>query len=374
MLNSFDPFSGMISFDAEICANDPAAYGPGPDMPDEEYMTFKELLTPAIQRRISPLIRISIRDYLKNNGVKACGVTFKPVKTASGPVLDISPVIYIDSLYEAYKTGRIGLNDIASIIASEYFKYLEPPFKNLSDIMDFKLARKRLAFRVVNTALNAEFLNSVPHMDILDLSLVFYYLINDDSGSLSCCTVTDYLINKWNLSPEKLYDSALKNAPRLLPSSLSSLDEAVCRILDPKTADSQTVEQIGSSSVSVSVPSSKPVYNSGHVPDPGSETGQTKKPCGAAAFVLTNTAGVHGSAVIFYKGVPEKCFDLIGESYFILPSSIHELILVRESMVRDPLELAKIVRSVNLSSVSRNEFLSDQVYHYSAAAGCIEYA
>ena len=366
MLNSFDPFSGMISFDAEISGNDPAAYSPEPDMTDEEYKTFKELLTPAIQRRISPLIHISIRDYLKNNGVKARGVTFEPVKAASGPVLDISPVIYIDSLYEAYRTGSLGLNDIASIIASEYFKYLEPPFKNLPDILDFKIARKRLAFRVVNTGLNAELLSSVPHMDILDLSLVFYYLVNDDSGSLSYCTVTNHLINKWNLSLEKLYDTAVKNAPRLLPLSLSSIDKAVCRIIDPKAADKQDIDQSGSASGSSS--------GCNYDLDPGSKTGQTKKPWGAAAFVLTNTAGTHGSAVIFYKGVPEKCFELIGESYFILPSSIHELILVRESMVRDPFELTKIVRSVNSSSVSRNEFLSDKVYHYSPAAGCIEYA
>ena len=366
MLNSFDPFSGMISFDAEISGNDPAAYSPEPDMTDEEYKTFKELLTPAIQRRISPLIRISIRDYLKNNGVKARGVTFEPVKTASGPVLDISPVIYIDSLYEAYRTGSLGLNDIASIIVSEYFKYLEPPFKNLPDILDFKTARKRLAFRVVNTELNAELLSSVPHMDILDLSLIFYYLVNDDSGSLSYCTITDHLINRWNLSLEKLYHISVKNAAKLLPLSLSSLDEAICRIIDPNTADSQAAGQGGSASGSAS--------GCNCDSDPDSETVQTKKPWGAAAFVLTNTAGTHGSAVIFYKGVPEKCFELIGESYFILPSSIHELILVRESMVRDPMELTKIVRSVNLNSVSRNEFLSDSVYHYSPAAGCIEYA
>lgn len=370
MFNSFDPFSGMISFDAEISGNTPSTYNPEPYMSDEEYKTFKELLTPAIQRRISPLIRICIRDYLKNNGVKARGVTFVPLKAASGPMLDISPVIYIDSLYEAYRIGSLGLNEIASIIASEYFKYLEPPFKNLSDIMDFEIARKRLAFRVVNTELNAEFLNSVPHISVLDLSLVFYYLINDDSGSLSYCTVTYRLMNKWDLSLEKLYNTAVKNAARLLPLSLSSLDEAVCRIIDPKAADKQDIDQDCSASVSVSIssPESNCDYNS------CPETGQTKKPCSAAAFVLTNTADTHGSAVIFYKGVPEKCYDLIGESYFILPSSIHELILVRESMVRDPMELAKIVRSVNRSSVSRNEFLSDNVYHYSPAAGCIEYA
>ena len=366
MLNSFDPFSGMISFDAEISGNSLTAYRHDSDMTDEEYKTFKELITQAIQRRISPLIRISIRDYLKNNGVTARGVTFEPLTKAADPVLDISPVIYIDSLYEAYRTGSLGLNDIASIIASEYFKYLEPPFKNLPDIMDFESARKRLAFRVVNTELNAEFLSSVPHMDILDLSLVFYYLVNDDSGSLSYCTITDHLINKWNLSLEKLYNTAVKNAPRLLPLSLSTLDEAVCRIIDPKTPDKQDIDQGGSASGS----SSDYNYDLDH----GSETGQTKKPCDTAAFVLTNTAGTHGSAVIFYKDVPEKCFELIGESYFILPSSIHELILVRESMVRDPMELTKIVRSVNLNSVSRNEFLSDSVYHYSPAAGCIEYA
>ena len=88
-------------------------------------------------------------------------------------------------------------------------------------------------------------------------------------------------------------------------------------------------------------------------------------------FVLTNQSHVLGASGILYDGVLERCAFRIGEAYYLLPSSIHEMILIPCSAVTDIRELQKMVCEINETQVRDIEVLSDQIYVYSPKSGQI---
>ena len=85
-------------------------------------------------------------------------------------------------------------------------------------------------------------------------------------------------------------------------------------------------------------------------------------------YVLTNESGSLGAATLFYPDVKEKAAELLGSDYYILPSSVHETILVPDSSQINAKELCDMVKQANRTVVDEKDILSDNVYHYSRDA------
>lgn len=88
-------------------------------------------------------------------------------------------------------------------------------------------------------------------------------------------------------------------------------------------------------------------------------------------YVLTNSEKALGAACILYDGMLKHCAKWLNSAYYLLPSSIHEVILVPEKVVMDSQELAVMVREINRTQVLKTEVLSDQIYFYSPESGKI---
>jgi hypothetical protein len=82
-------------------------------------------------------------------------------------------------------------------------------------------------------------------------------------------------------------------------------------------------------------------------------------------YVLTNASGSLGAAALFYPDVKEKAAELLGGDYYILPSSVHEVILVPDSADIKAADLCDMVKQANRTVVDEKDILSDNVYHYS---------
>ena len=83
-------------------------------------------------------------------------------------------------------------------------------------------------------------------------------------------------------------------------------------------------------------------------------------------YVLSNEARLHGAAAILNKKIMDDITDKLGKDFFILPSSIHEVLIVPKNDRTDLKDLESMVRDVNASHVSPGERLSDHVYAYDA--------
>ena len=83
-------------------------------------------------------------------------------------------------------------------------------------------------------------------------------------------------------------------------------------------------------------------------------------------YVVSNELKVDGAVAIASKTALEQVHEVVGENYYILPSSRHEILAVPESMVSDPEDLRQMVCEVNATQVEAKDLLSDNVYYYDA--------
>lgn len=81
-------------------------------------------------------------------------------------------------------------------------------------------------------------------------------------------------------------------------------------------------------------------------------------------YVLTNTERLNGAASLLYEGQLEKLAKILGEEYYVLPSSIHEVIIVPKSKVVDKNDLSHMVNEINQEHLQREEVLSNHAYYY----------
>ena len=81
-------------------------------------------------------------------------------------------------------------------------------------------------------------------------------------------------------------------------------------------------------------------------------------------YVLTNQEKVNGANVMLCPVALQKVHEELGEPYYILPSSIHEVMVVRESEDMDIGRMKEMVKKVNLSTVEPEDLLSYEVFRY----------
>ena len=81
-------------------------------------------------------------------------------------------------------------------------------------------------------------------------------------------------------------------------------------------------------------------------------------------YVLTNSSKIQGAACMFYPHVLEMIGEILKEDFYILPSSIHEVILVPSDRIDNPSDLFTMVEDANRTVVALGDILSDSVYYY----------
>jgi hypothetical protein len=82
-------------------------------------------------------------------------------------------------------------------------------------------------------------------------------------------------------------------------------------------------------------------------------------------YILSNHKGINGATCLLYENVLYEFAQLIQSDFYILPSSIHEIILVPYDKTISKETLADMVKDVNRTQVARDEVLSDRVYFFS---------
>ena len=87
----------------------------------------------------------------------------------------------------------------------------------------------------------------------------------------------------------------------------------------------------------------------------------------AGLLVLTSAIGIFGAAAMFYPHVLREAAMRVGKSFFILPSSVHEVLLLPDHGEHDARELHEMVAAINRSEVAEQDVLTDSVYYYDAA-------
>ena len=81
-------------------------------------------------------------------------------------------------------------------------------------------------------------------------------------------------------------------------------------------------------------------------------------------FVVSNDTGIDGASALFYPGVFEEIEEKLGSGFFCIPSSRHEFLVISDKIGIDVSEIKQMIIEINRTEVSREDYLSDELYHY----------
>ena len=286
-----------------------------------DYEDFKEQIIGILGESL-PECEFETRNVAKNNGVSRDGI----VISSNGS--QTSPVIYLEEIYQDVKDGTVSLEEAAEkIMGLIRDRMTDIPF-TLADFEDFSKLKGRVVFRLVNGERNAGLLKRVPHINRLDLAVVFAVMLESDGESCSSFLIDNTHASLWKIDADGLMALAMENTPRLLGWKVSTMQELLGELMCDGT--------------------------------PGGEIGTDDA---FHMYVLTNRLRIHGASCILYPGMREKLAEKLGGGFYVIPSSIHELILIPDNGNLDPESLRQMINEVNRTQVPVEEILSDHPYH-----------
>ena len=297
-----------------------------------EYREFLENVRKEVESRYDSNVSITLNHVMKNNGTELDGITIMEKDK------NIAPTIYINSFYDRYREG-VSLKAVVSEIIRIYNQNKNSININADYFENYENVRKTIVYKLVNYQKNKKLLEDVPYKRVLDLAVVFYCLIEQRKGVSATALIHNEHLRIWNVTEDEIYNDALKNTPVLLAGSIVSMSKILSEIAGtaPADNDEKVCEYTGEDIL----------------------------------YVLTNSSRVNGAACILYDNLLKKFANDVHSDLYILPSSVHEVIIVPKKNAFDKSELADMVREVNEQGVSQDEILSDNVYEYNRKNGLI---
>ncbi|SCY10881.1 DUF5688 family protein [Butyrivibrio sp. INlla14] len=303
-----------------------------------DYEQFKETLADDVKARIAETeigtIDVEFHEVNKvNYGYEA--MTVKPEDERIGVNLNV------DQLFEKYQETGDYDQVLGGAVDAVQRGFENRPDIDLNSLTDYEAMKSKLSLEVISKETNADVLENVPHKDMEDMAVVYRFVLDSDSAGRSSVLVTNNMLDNYGITPEQLNQDALENAPVIRPAEIKGMSEVMYEIMGPD-AEAMGIPQI----------------------DPKDEQ----------MFVATVPDKTGGAGVIAYPNFMEEAAEKVGGSYFVLPSSLHEVILVPDDGRMSASELENMVKEVNATQVDPQDKLTDHVYHYDANEHIFELA
>lgn len=304
---------------------------------ESKYQEFLELCIAGLKEKLGENYTIQMNTILQNNSIAMDGVVI--LKNGA----KMTPNIYLEEYYESYKEGR-KLEEIIQNILLVYYHQVEKR-KEVEISFTFEAMKESIIFRLVNKEKNASLLETCPYIDYLDLAITFHCLIQEEAQAIGTIRITNEHLKLWEVTPEILLQYAMKNTPALMPPVLRRMEEVLKEIITSQDL-SMNQEQVQIELESLS------------------KTEQSQDD-NMDMYILSNTKGINGASCILYPDVIRNFARLLQCDIFLLPSSIHEFILLPAQGFYEKRQLEGMVQEINQNEVPLEEVLSDHVYYYS---------
>ena len=270
---------------------------------------FRQELLALLQEKYGEDKPFVLKPVQKNNGSSYTGIICTSSKGAS-------PAINTDAYFSAYSRGMTMDRIMDHIAESLDLNILDEDIVKKAD--DFNVYKDKLCIKLVNREMNKEFLKEHPYRPFWDLAkIVIYYDHNSEQNMSKTIVISSRLMEIWGITKRQLFDTAEKNSVKNMPVVFSPLSEFI----------------------PIPLPEDAPLY------------------------CLTNRSRTYGAACITYPGEAERIADALGSDYFLIPSSIHE-ILIFKGTTKDRDKYDTMIKEVNKEAVPADCVLGNHSYFY----------
>lgn len=316
-----------------------------------EYMEFVEYVRAAMATILGDDKIVTVKKILKNNGQEYEALLISDNNS------NISPTIYLNSFYDEYENGKEG-GEVVKEIYEFYENNCDEFVFDMDVFSDYSIMSKKIVFKVINKAKNKRLLKDVPHITRMDLALVPYCMVDSDCFGNATVLIQKTHLALWNKTEKEIFEAAFYNTPRILAPEIRNMNDIIREMF----MDDLRRRQInGEIDIDLDVEERTIEL----MQDLGTDNG-------IEMFVLTNNHRLNGAACMFYEKVLKEFADSRKSDIFILPSSIHEVILVPAVEGLSKNELTLMVQDVNREELSPEEILSSHVYVYNYVSEEIE--
>lgn len=273
---------------------------------------------------------VVIQKIVKNNGIQldAVSIFFEDRK--------ISPNIYLNPYYNSYIVGT-SMDIIMYDIIERYISELDYLSCEHIDLYDYDKVKDRIVIRLINYEKNKDMLENCVYERYLDLAVTYRYVVEDDRQGLASILITDKEFSQWNIEQSELYEKALNNTKLMYPYITESLTAVAKECLDKMVENYMSDEE-------------KALLRQTQIPQ--------------EMYILTNQSKAFGAGCILYDNFLYNFSKVNNANILILPSSVHETMLIPECDGVDPLQLREVLNEVNMQSIGFMDYLSDNIYYY----------
>ena len=272
---------------------------------------------------------VSLQEVTKNNDMQLTGLM---VKTEDS---NIAPNIYLEGFFEQYQDGR-DMEDILQSIADVRVQHEMAQGFDVSKLTDFDQVKDKIICKLVNEEMNANYLSDKPHTQMEDLAVIYAIDLGGGEGGRMSAPITQALMENYGITTEELHDIALQN---LADSKIEfkSMRDMLVEMMFPD-----------------GVPENDPMAAMMLPPEDGMPP----------IYVLSNADKLNGAAAVLDSKTMEDISEKLGGDFVVIPSSIHEVIVIPMNEDIDRGQIEGMIQEVNAGQVAPEERLSDHAYQY----------
>lgn len=288
---------------------------------------FEKELQRVLLERLGKEYRTEISCVRKNNGV------MKEVMYVRKENSECVPCFYMDELYRSYCIGEHS-EGLAEHLADIVLTECEEVRQQIPMYLTKEWIIKHLFLRLVSAKENEELLTDAVYVEFFDFAAVFYVLTEDCPEGVKSFQIPKNVWERLSLGSAEAYVAeAIENTQRLFPERLYLIE---------KTEEGCVLHE--------ELPERSEVRKDSLYPQ--------------CLYVLTNHRRINGAAVLLYPELLKRLGERFGGDFYLIPSSVHEVLLLKENEWEDVGYLNRMVREVNERQVAPEEILANCVYRY----------
>ncbi len=257
----------------------------------------------------------------KNNGVELDALVIRRDD------INLSPTMYLKCYYENYLDGET-IREGAERLVSEYYEVVPTQNLNMDFYSDYESVKEGLSYKLISRERNLELLENIPHVPFLDLDIVFYYSIEQEGMPDGTILIRNSHMEMWGVNTEDLMRDAGKSAPTITPGVFRDMVTVLKRMGGPEAEF---------------------ITEAGDFPE---------------MYVVTNENMIFGAAAMLYPGMMSRLAAVLKGNLYIIPSSIHEVIVISEEAMDCAEYLKEMICTVNRTQLKPQDFLSDSLYYF----------
>lgn len=268
---------------------------------------------------------VDLHEVIKNNDTKLHALT------VSSPEGNVAPTIYLEQYYGDYQDGH-EFSDVLEEIAQVRINHEVGRDMDVTMLSDYEKVKENIIPRLINLEQNKELLADRPYTVMDDLAVTYHVFLGLHEGGTMSAPVTNAMLSMYGVDVNTIHEQAVANLNEVTPSVFKSMGQVM-------------MEMMGDDFPAELLP-----------PDDG------------LMYVLSNKDKLHGASALLDEKMMQEVSERMNGDFYILPSSVHETIIIPKNAEMDRETLEGMVRDVNATQVAPDERLSDHVYVYDSKA------